>query len=191
MRRQLHALGLAAGKRGGGLAQPQIAEADFFQHSQLVDDLRNAGEEVQRLFHREIQHFVDVFAVIAHFEHLRLVARALAFFADQFDVGQKLHFDGDGAIALAGFAAASGDIEREVAGGEAALLGLGQRGKQFADGVEGLDVGDGIGARRAPDGRLVDQNHFVDVVVAFELVPDRADGSGVAVRLLSWLRDKR
>ena len=69
---------------------------------------------MQRLFHRQVQHFVDVLAAIAHFQHLRLVSRAFALFADQFHVGQKLHLHGHGAVALAGIAAASGDVEREV-----------------------------------------------------------------------------
>ena len=171
MRRQFHALRLATGKRGGGLAQPQIAEPDFFQHPQLLHHLGYAGEEVQRLFHRQVQHFVDILAAITHVEHLRLVARAFALFADQFDVGQKLHFDGDGAVALAGFAASAGDVEREMSGGEAALLGLRQGSKQIADSVEGLDVGHRIRSRSAPDGRLVDQDHVVDEIVAFQFAP--------------------
>ena len=85
-----------------------------------------------------------------------------------------MHFDGHGAVALAGLAATAGDIEREVAGGVSAFLALGQRGKQFADGVKCLDVGHGIGARCPPDGRLIDQHHFVDPLAALDALDLRA-----------------
>ena len=115
-------------------------------------------EEVDRLAHGELQHFVDVQAVVPDLEDAALEARAFALFADQFDVGQELHLDRDGAIALAGFAAAAGNVEREMSGGVAALFGFAGGGEEGADQVEGLDVGDRIGARRAADGRLIDHH---------------------------------
>ena len=42
---------------------------------------------------------MNVPAVIAHGENLRLIARAFALLADQFDIGQKLHFHRDRAVA--------------------------------------------------------------------------------------------
>ena len=120
---------------------------------------------------RQVQNFVNVLAAIAHFQDLRLVARAFALFADQFDIGEKLHLHGDRAVALAGFAASAGDIEGKVPGAEAALFGFGQGGKEVTDSVEGLDVGDRIGTRGAADRRLVDQDDVVDQVVAFEFFP--------------------
>ncbi len=46
---ELDALGFAAGERGGGLAEADVAEADFVEHGELVHDLRVAGEEAQGL----------------------------------------------------------------------------------------------------------------------------------------------
>ena len=46
---------------------------------------------------------MNVFAFIADIENLRLVARAFAVFTDEFDVGEKLHLHGHGAVALARF----------------------------------------------------------------------------------------
>ena len=117
-----------------------------------------AAEECQRLAHGQLQHLVDVEPVVADVEDAALEARAFALLADQLDVGQELHLDGDGAVALAGFAAAAGDVEREVAGGVAAALGSGVEANSVADEVESLDVGDRIRARRAADGRLIDQD---------------------------------
>ena len=111
---------------------------------------------MQGFAHGELQHFVNIFVAVAHFQHAALEARAAAFLADQLHVGEELHLHGDRAVALAGFAAAAGDVEGEMAGGEAAALGFGRGGENFADGVEGFQIGGGIRARRAADGRLVD-----------------------------------
>src|SRR6202051_1454542 len=87
-----------------------------------------------------------------------LKAGALAVLAHQFDVGEELHFDGDGSIALAGFAAATRNVEGKMSGRIAAAVGFGGGSEQLADDVERLDVGDRIRARRASDGRLIDQD---------------------------------
>ena len=113
---------------------------------------------------------MNVLAVVAHFQHLGLVARALALLADQFDVGQELHLDGDRSVALADIAAAAGNVEGKVAGSVTALLALRQGREQLANGIERLDVGHGIRARSAPDGRLIDQHDFVDPIGAFDFV---------------------
>ena len=158
VRRQLHALRLAAGERGGRLAQAQIAQAHVVQHLQLVHQARGGAENVHGFAHGELQRLVDIESVVANLEDAALVARALALFAHQLDVGQELHLDGHRAIALADLAAAAGDVEGEVAGGISALLGLARGGEQGADCVERLDVGHRVGARRAPDGRLIDHD---------------------------------
>jgi len=56
-------------------------------------------------------------------------------------------------------------------------------GKHFADSIKGLNVGDGIGARRASDGRLVHQHHVSDILSAgdfLESVHRRAGAAGDA-----------
>ncbi len=149
---EFDALGLAAGERGGALAEAHVAEADFVEHLQLVDDLGVAGEVVQRVLDGHVEHVVDVAVLILYFEDCGLVAGAVALFAGQLDVGEELHFDGDGAVAFADVAAAAGHVEAEGAGG-VALAAWRRAARRRARGcVEGLDVGDGIGARRAADG---------------------------------------
>src|SRR5262249_6655696 len=128
MSRQLHALGFAAAQRGGGLSQAQVAQADFFQHAQLVSDLGMAGEKLQRLAHSEIQNLMDVFSFVANVEDGRFVTRAFAVLTNQFDVGQELHLDGHGPIALARLAAATWYVEAEMAGPKAVLVRLRHRG---------------------------------------------------------------
>ena len=58
---------------------------------------------------------MNVFAFIADIENLRLVARAFAVFANQFDVGEELHLHRHGAVALARLTATAGNIKTEVA----------------------------------------------------------------------------
>src|SRR5690242_21039030 len=108
--------------------------------------------------------------MVLHFEDAALEARAAAFLADEFDVREKLHFDGDGAVALAGFAAAAGNVERKVAGGVAAALGVRSVGENVANGVEGFQIRSRIGTRGAADGRLVDDDGFANVSVAIEAI---------------------
>ena len=61
MRGELEALGFAAGKRGGGLAEAQIAEADFVEDLELGSDLGDAGEKVQGLAHGEAAELRECF----------------------------------------------------------------------------------------------------------------------------------
>ena len=49
-------------------------------------------------------------------------------------------------------------------------LRLARVGEGFADRVVNFDVSDGIRARRAADGRLIHQDHFVDVLGAGKLL---------------------
>ena len=89
-----------------------------------------------------------------------------------------MHLDLDDAVALAGFAAAALDVEREAAGLVAARFGFGQAGEPVADRREGAGVGRGVGARRAADRRLVDVDDLVEVLEAFDAVVRRRDARG-------------
>ena len=71
-------------------------------------------------------------------------------------------------VALAGFAAAALHVEAEAAGLVAALARFRQHGVEIADGREEAGVGGGIRARRAADGGLIDLDHFIDVLEAFD-----------------------
>src|ERR1019366_5190616 len=85
-------------------------------------------------------------------------------FALHVNVGQKIHFDAALASALAGLAASAGDVEGEASGFVSALARFGQHGVKVSNRREDSRVGCGIGARSAPDGRLVDANDLVDEV---------------------------
>src|SRR5262249_8109271 len=74
----LDALRFAARERRGRLAETQVPEADFVEHLKTTQHLRRAAEKGQRLAHREIQYLVNRASPVAHFEHLRLEALAVA-----------------------------------------------------------------------------------------------------------------
>ncbi len=166
---ELDALGFAARKGGGGLAEADVAEADLVENVELVDDPGMAGEVGEGLLDGHVEDVVDVLVAVLDLEDGGFVTGSVAFFAGELDIGEELHFDGDGAVALADVAAAAGDVEGEHAGGETAALGVWLRGEEGADVVKGLDVGDGVGARGAADGGLVDEDDVVEVPGAGEL----------------------
>src|SRR6202011_4262267 len=117
------------------------------------------------------QRLMNILAAIADLEHPGLVTRSFALLADQLDVGEKLHLDRNRTVPLASVAAAAWNVEGEVSRAETAFLGLGQRSKQIADRVKGFDIRDRIGARCTTDGRLINQNNFIDELIAFYAVP--------------------
>src|SRR5262249_31127007 len=177
------------GKRRPGLAEAQIAQTDLVEDLQFRSDSRNVNEEGERFADSHLQDVVNVLAVIMDFEDAAFVTRAAAFFADKFDIGEKLHLHGDGAVALTSLAAAAGDIERKVTGGVAAALGVRRIRKDFADGVEGFHVRGGIRTRRAADGRLVHNDDLFDEMVAFEFVAKLFFGAAVFLRCERAIKD--
>jgi hypothetical protein len=67
-------------------------------------------------FDRHVEHIGNGLALELDFQRFPIVALALADVAGDIDIGQEVHLDLDDAVALAGFAAAALDVEREPAG---------------------------------------------------------------------------
>ena len=167
---ELEALRFAAGERGRGLADAEVVEADVDQALELRLQLAVAAEESEGFAGGHVENFGDVEAAVFDFENLAAIAAAVALAAAHVDVGHELHVDGDVAATFASFAAAAGDVEAEGAGREVAGAGVGLLGEDFADEVEGFDRGERVRARRAADGRLVDEDHVFELAAAEELV---------------------
>src|ERR1700678_1455563 len=180
---QLHPLRFASRQRSSRLSKPQVAEANFIENPQFFRQPRNIGEELQSLTNCKIQNLVNILAFVTYVKHLGFVARALALVTDQFHISQKLHFNGDCAVALAVFATASGHVKREMAGREATLLRLRQRSKQFSDNVKRLDISHGIRAWRAPNGRLVDKYDLVNKIGALNVIPQNSRRAAIPLPL--------
>ena len=162
LRRQLDALRLAAGERGRRLADLDIIQPHILKRLELAGNLRDAREKFQPLLYGHFQHVVDALALIFDFERLAVVAPPLAHVARDVDVRQKVHFDFDDPVALTGLAAAALDVEREPSGAEAAHLGVLRGGVKLADVGEYAGIRRRVGARRAPDGGLIDLDHLVE-----------------------------
>src|SRR5437879_2268465 len=103
-------------------------------------------------------------AFVAHGERFRIVAASTAHFAHHVNVGKKIHFDAAEAFARAGFAAAAFYVEAEPAGAIAALTRFRKHGKEIADRSEHTGISRRVRSRRANDRRLIDLDHFVDLI---------------------------
>ena len=175
---QLHPLGLAAREGGGGLAEPDVAEADVDDRLHVPGDDGLVGEEGQGLLAAHLEDVGDVLALEGDVEGVAVVAGALAHLARHVDVGQEVHLDLDRAVAGARLAPAAGHVEAEPAGQVAADLRLLGLGEQLADVVEHAGVGGRVRPRRAPDRRLVDVDDLVEQLDALDpLVEARAASS--------------
>ena len=166
---ELEPLRLAAGEGVGRLAQAQIIEPHVDEQFEPRLHFGAAAEKGEGFAHGHLEHFGDIAATVFDFQNFGAVTASLADAALHEHVGQKLHVDFDVAVAVAGGAAAAIDIKAEMAWREITRAGLKRFGEHVADFVEGLDVRNGVGARRAADGALVDENDFVELAVAVNI----------------------
>ena len=184
---ELDALALAARERRAGLAQREVAEPHLLDCTQLLVDRGDVLEKLHGHVHRHVEHVVDVAALVAHLERLAVVAVAAAGPAADIDVRKEVHLDGLDAGAAALLAAAALDVEREAARLETPDLGIGGHLEEFADVREDVGIGRRIGAGRASDGRLIDNDQLVDVLDAL----DRIVGQRLVVGAVERLRKDR
>src|SRR5438046_10136778 len=161
---QFYPLRFAAGKSGGGLAQPKITQPYIQHRVQFIRHARNISEKTRRLVHGQIEHVGNVLSFISNFERLAIVAPAMTDFALDINVRQKMHFDLDQSAALAVFAATSLNVEAETPRVIAAHACGRKLCKQFANRGERTTVGNWIRSRRAPNCTLVNDDSFVDLI---------------------------
>ena len=166
--RELHALRLAAGERGGRLPEVEVVEADVAERLELPRDVGGIGEELAGFADLHREQLGDVLPLPAHLERVLREPRAAAHLAGHPHVGEKIHVEAGRAVSLAGLAAAAGHVETEAARLPAALLRIGQHREEGADVVPDLYVGGGVAPGRAADGGLVDHDHLVERVGSLE-----------------------
>ena len=164
--RELQALVLAAGKGVERLAEAQVAQAHIHQHLQARGNAAGAGvllagKEALRVGDIQRQHFGHIVAQQGDGERLLGVARAVAQGAGHKNIRKELHFHlflpQTGAARAASIAA----VEGEVAGLQPTRLGGGLSHKERADILEHADIHRWGTARRAHNGALVHQHHFL------------------------------
>ena len=153
---QLDPLGLAAGKLGGRLTQPQIAQADLAHHVQRPGNRRHVGEKLARPHRRSCPARRRS---IARDISLRAFAGCSGAVAGR-DTGHKRSAKTTARpsrnLRLRTSGSALGHVERKPAGVVAARAGHLRRGEQLADLVEQARVGRQVRTRRAAD-RLSDR----------------------------------
>ena len=108
---KFHPLGLASGKGRRRLPHANVAEADVDEGGEMAGDRGYRSKELQCLLDRHIEHLGDGLALEANLECLAVVSLADADFARHVDVWEEVHLDLQGAIAGAGLAPATLDIE--------------------------------------------------------------------------------
>src|SRR5262249_51557680 len=159
VRRELHALRLAARERRERLAETEVVEADVGERAEAGGNVRRVGEERARFGDGEIQDLADGLPAVADLEHVRLGAATGALRARDVDVREELHLDLLEPLAGTALAAPARDVERERrrrVATQPRLLGAREAG---ADRVEGTEIRDRVRSRRGADRRLIDQDH--------------------------------
>ena len=175
---QLDALRLSPRELGGRLAERDVGQSHVMQRLKSAFDARDVLEEGQGFFNGHGKDIGDRLALVVDLESVSVLARALAHFARNVDIGKKVHLDLFLPLTLAGFATSALDIEAESAGCIRPQPGVRRLGEQRTDVVENLGVGGGVGSRRSPDGRLVDLDNLVDMLDAGDLLVSASAPSG-------------
>lgn len=180
---QFHALVLAAREGRGRLPEFDVAESHIAERAKALDDLLLAVrfEEVEGLVDGHFEEVVNVLSLKTHVEDFVFEAVAMAGFTFENEVGHELHFHLHRAFALALFAAAAVGVEGEEFGVHFHLARQGLFGHEFANLVEGLDIGDGVGARGTADGVLVDE---IDGLHGIEVAGEVGMLAGTVARLV-------
>ena len=161
---ELDSLRLAAAQLRGRLSEPYVAESDVVHRLELALYARNVLEMLQSLGYCHVQNLRYVRALPLYLQRLAIVARSVANFAGNRDVGKELHLDIDVAVPGAGLAPTALDVERESARLVASRARFGHCRKQFTDWRESAGVGGRIGARSAANRGLVYVHHLVYVL---------------------------
>jgi hypothetical protein len=90
---ELDALGFTTRERGSGLAEADIAEADFAQGLELGAYVRDKLEKTASFFDGHAEYIGDTLVFVVDFQCFFAVTSAMADFAFDIDIGQELHFD--------------------------------------------------------------------------------------------------
>ena len=133
---EFYALRLAAGELRARLTDLDIAQAHIVERLQFPCDLRQRLKEAKRFLHRHIEHIIDVFAFVVHFQRFAIITLSAADLAGNVDIRQEVHLNLDDAVSVASLASAALDVETEASVAVAAHSGIRRIGKHCTDEVE-------------------------------------------------------
>ena len=169
LRSNFNALRLSPAERCRRLAQSEVAEAHFQQQVQRLCH-RDVLEEFRRIGDAHVENFGDVLALEINFTRRIVKALAAAHFASHLHAGQNVHVDDFHASAFARIATSALHVETETALAVPANFAFFHAREKVAHVVPNLGVRRRIASRRAANRRLVDFNHLVDILEAFQVV---------------------
>ncbi len=178
LRCQLDSLCLAAGKLRRRLPQSDIAQSHVIEGLDLIADPRHIFKEAHSLFHRHIQHIVNALSFVFDLQCLPVVASAVADLAGHVHIRQEMHFDLDNAVAAAGLTSSSLYIKGKTSLCIASGLCIRCGGKKLPDHIKHAGIGGRIGARRPPDGGLIDIDDLIQLLHALYAVMCTGHHSG-------------
>ena len=113
-------------------------------------------KKLRRFLDRHLHYVADRFLVVEDFERLRIVSATAAVFARHQRLRQKIHFQFDHALAVAGFASTALGVERKTAGRVTAHARNRQLRVKISNLVENFDVSPRSRSRRLANRRLID-----------------------------------
>ena len=127
---------------------------------------RDVLEERRRLINTHRQHIGNRGAFETHLQCLPVEPFATTPRARHKQVAEKIHLNPFHTETFTKFAASRGRVETEATGVEPTRFCFARRGKDFAYLVQDARIGRRATARTAADRRLVDRDHFVEVLHA-------------------------
>ena len=130
---QFDSLGFTTGQGRAGLAQAQVTQTDVADKLHGAPDGGDGRKKARRLGEGHLEDFGNILAAVLNRQGFVVETFAPADITEHVDVGQKTHFHFGAALALAGFAAAGGDVERETSGRVPPGAGRGGQSEKFAD----------------------------------------------------------
>ena len=141
----------------------QVIEAHIVERLEFGFDFWEILEKTKSFFDRHVEHFGNRLVAILDLECLPVEPLPLADRTRYPDIGQEVHFQFVGAIALAGGTPSRFDIEAEPSRCVAAFFGIGKLCVKFSDFIKQLDIGSRVAVRCAANGRLINGDHFVEL----------------------------
>ena len=179
LRDELQTLRLAAGKRGGGLSEREVAETDLFKQLKRPLDRRRRRKELNRLADLHLKDVAGALSLPEHFKRLRVEAFAAAAFAEHLYFRQEVHLNRPQSLAETGFAAAALGIEGEAARGVAAFFREARLRHDLPDPIPDADIRRGAGAGCLSDRCLINFQYPADSFPACDFTASGPDRSGV------------
>ncbi len=148
------------------LSHSQISESYIHHELQFLADMINFRKEVQGVFDVHSQYFGNVFPSSFDCQDFRFISFAIAQFARDIGIRQKLQFYLFVSVSVTGRTCSFIRIEAEIARVESKIFAIRRSRIQLPDMIKGADKGSRAGSRRFADARLIYVDGIPDLFIA-------------------------